>query len=160
MKRIVVTGLVICAFSIGATAQNKSGVKKSAAPRKLELKDLPPAVQTTIQSEAKGADIKNISKETEHGVAQYEVETMLNGKHRDFNVDTKGALLVVEEETTIDSIPAPAKATIVKTVAGGKLGTVEIFKRGGEAMYEAAYTSRDGKKHEVLVKADGTITKE
>jgi CheY-like chemotaxis protein len=45
----------------------------------------------------KGGEIKNIGKETEHGVTQYEVETMLNGKHRDFEVDTKGALLVVEE---------------------------------------------------------------
>jgi hypothetical protein len=85
---------------------------------------------------------------------------MLNGKHRDFDVDTKGILLVVEEETSIDSIPAPAKASIMKTVAGGKLGMVELFKRRGETMYEAAFISKDGKKHEVLVKADGTVTKE
>ena len=74
----------------------------------LALKDLAPAVQKTIQAELKGGEIKNIGKETEHGVAQYEVETMLNGKHRDFNVDTKGKLLLVEEETSIDSIPAAA----------------------------------------------------
>ena len=60
----------------------------------------------------------------------------------------------------IDSIPAPAKAAIVKKVAGGKLGWVELFKRSGETMYEAGYTSKDGKKYEVLVKADGTLTKE
>ena len=32
--------------------------------------------------------------------------------------------------------------------------------RGGETMYEAAYTTKAGKKHEVLVKADGTETKD
>ena len=132
----------------------------AVAEKKLALKDLPPAVQTTIQGELKGAEIKNIGKETEHGVAQYEVETMLDGKHRDFNVDTKGKLLVVEEETTIDSIPAAARAAILKKVADGKLGMVELFMRDGETMYEAAYTGRNGKKHEVLVKADGTETRD
>ena len=37
---------------------------------------------------------------------------------------------------------------------------VELFKRGGETMYEADHTPKMGKKHVVLVKADGTETKE
>ena len=131
-----------------------------AAEKSLALKDLPPAVQKAVNDNLKGGEIRNIGKETEHGVAQYEIETMLNGKHRDFNVDTKGKLILVEEETSIDSIPAAAKAGIVKKVGDGKLGMVELFMRGGETMYEAAYTSKDGKKHEVLVKADGTETKD
>jgi uncharacterized membrane protein YkoI len=157
MKRILTICFAIAALTAGAAAQEK----KTAAPaKKLELKDLSPAVQKTIQDQSKGAEIKNISKETEAGKTQYEVETMVNGKHRDFNVDAKGVLLVVEEESTIDAAPAPAKAAILKKAAGGKLGMVELFKRGGETMYEAAYTSKDGKRHEVLVKADGTETKD
>ncbi len=131
-----------------------------AAAKSLQLKDLPVLAQKTIESELKGGEIRNISKETEHGVAQYEVETMLNGKHRDFEVDTNGKLLVVEEEIGIDSIPAGAKAAILKKAAGGRVGMVETVQRGGETLYEAAYTSKDGKKHEVLVKADGTPAKE
>lgn len=132
-----------------------------AADKKLTLKDLPPAVQKTVEANLNGAEIKNIKKETEQGVSQYEVETILNGKHRDFNVDSKGTLLVVEEETSIDSIPAAAKAAIQKKVGTGKLRSVETFtKPGSETMYEAAYTSKAGKKAEVLVKADGTETKE
>jgi hypothetical protein len=130
------------------------------ADKKVTLQDLPAAVQKTVQAELKGGEIKNIDKETEHGVTQYEVETMLNGKHRDFEVDVKGTLLVVEEETAIDSIPAPAKAAIMKKVADGKLDMVETFVKGGVTMYEAAYTTKAGKKHEVLVKADGTAGKE
>ena len=132
----------------------------TAAGKKLEVKDLPPAVQKTVQDQAKGADIKNIGKETEKGVTQYEVETMVNGKHRDFNVDTTGTLVVVEEETAIDSIPAAAKAGILKKVGEGKLGMVEIMTKGGATFYEAAYTTKAGKKHEVLVKPDGTETKD
>src|SRR5262249_33799555 len=141
---------VLIVFSIGA----------AYAEKKLALKDLPPVVQKTVQEQLKGGEIKSISKEAGKGVAQYEIESMLNGKHRDFNVDAKGKLLVVEEETDLASIPAPAKAAIQKKAAGGKIGMVELFMRGGETMYEAAYTSKDGKKHEVLVKADGTETKD
>jgi hypothetical protein len=131
-----------------------------AAP-KLQLKDLPAAVQDTVTQTAKGAEIRNIDKEKEDGVVQYEVETMLNGKHRDFNVDVKGNLLLVEEETTLDAIPAAAKATILKKVGDGKLRTVEKFIKTGRAtIYEAAYTTKSGKKTEMLVKEDGTETKE
>jgi uncharacterized membrane protein YkoI len=130
------------------------------AEKKLTLKDLPAAVQTTVQSELKGGEIRSIGKETEDGVAQYEIETTRGGKHRDFDVDTKGKLLVVEEETTFDSIPAAAKAAIARKAAGGKVGMVELFMRNGETMYEAAYTTKAGKKREVLVKADGAETKD
>jgi len=132
-----------------------------AAAKSLQVKDLPAAVQKTVQDMLKGGEIKNISKETEKGVVQYEVESMLNGKHRDFNVDAKGKLVVVEEEVDIATIPAPAKAAIEKKVAGGKLGMVESVDKGdGNVLYEAAYTSKAGKKGAIVVKADGTATKD
>ncbi len=133
----------------------------AVAAKKLELKDLPPAVQKTINDNLKGADIKSIGKEKEDGVEQFEVETMLSGKHRDFDVDSKGKLLEVEEETTIDAVPAAAKAAILKKVGTGTLRMVEtVTKAGGETMYEAGYTTKGGKKMEVLVKADGAPTKD
>jgi uncharacterized membrane protein YkoI len=143
--------LVLC---VGAAfAQEKK-------EKTLALRDLAPAVQKTILAELKGGEIKRIGKEREDGVAQYEVETVLNGKHRDFNVDTNGKLILVEEETSIDSIPVAAKAAILKKVGDGRLGMVELFMRGGETMYEAEYTTKAGKKHEVLVKADGAETRD
>jgi uncharacterized membrane protein YkoI len=130
-----------------------------AADKKLQVKDLPAAAQKTVQEQTKGAEIKNIIKETEDGKTSYEIESIVNGKHRDFNVDEKGTLLVVEEESSLASIPAAAKAAIEKKIAGGKLGMVEIMTRGGATLYEAGYTGKDGKKHDVLVTADGTETK-
>ena len=137
-----------------AVAQEKKG-------KGLQLKDLPAAVQKTVRDNLKGGEIKNIGKEKEDGVEQYEVESVLNGKSRDFNVDAKGNLLLVEMATTIDTIPSAAKASILKKVADGKLAVVETFTKTGQPMmYEASYTDTKGKKHEVLVKADGTETKE
>jgi hypothetical protein len=123
--------------------------------KSLQLKDLPPAVQKTVQDNLNGGEIKNIGKEKEDGIEQYEIESVRNGKARDYNVDTKGNLLLVEEVTNFDSIPAAAKASILKKVADGKLGVIETFTKTGQPMmYEAAYTDKKGKKHEVLVKAE------
>ena len=149
MKQICLAATIVLAVSsLGSAAS-------------LKLTDLPAAVQKTVNETLKGGEIKNIGKEKENGVTQYEVETMRNGKHRDFNVDAKGKLLVVEEEIDLAGVPATAKAAIEKKVAGGKLRMVESVDKGdGATLYEAAYTNKAGKKGAVLVKADGTETKD
>jgi len=134
-------------------AQSKKG--------KLQLADLPAGVQQTVRNTLQGGEIKNIGREKEDGIDQYEIETVLNGKSRDFNVDTNGKLLVLEEETAIEAIPAAAKARILNKIAGGRLTRVEtLTKTGQPPMFEAAYTDKAGKTHEFLVKADGTPVKD
>jgi len=132
----------------------------AAAEKKVPMKDLPPAVQRTVQDQTKGAEIRGITSETEKGELTYEVETMVNGKHRDLVVDAKGAVTQVEEETAIESIPAAAKAAIEKKAAGGKIAMVETVTRGSVILYEVTYTDKGGKKHEFAVKADGMETKD
>jgi Na+-transporting NADH:ubiquinone oxidoreductase subunit NqrC len=132
----------------------------AAAGKKLQVKDLPAAVQKTVNEQSKHAQIANISKETEKGVTQFEIETLVNGKHRDFNVDTKGNLIATEEETSLDSIPAAAKAAIVKKAAGARMGMVETITKGSGTVYEASFTPKGGKAKEVMVNADGSEAKE
>ena len=149
----VLAVLLAIAFLVGsAVAQEGKG---------LQLKDLPAAVRKTVQDNLKGGEIRNIGKEKEDGIEQYEVETVLNGKSRDFSVDVRGNLLVVEVATTIDAVPIAARASILKKVADGKLKVVETFTKTGQpVMYEASWSDKKGKKHEVLVKADGAETTE
>jgi len=51
----------------------------------------------------------------------------LNGRSGDFNVAADGRLLLVEEATALDAIPAAARAAIQKKVGGGAVTTVEII---------------------------------
>jgi hypothetical protein len=68
---------------------------------------------------------------------------------------------LVEEEATIDAISDVAKAAILKTVGAGKLRAVETLSKPGQTMmYDAEVTSSAGNKPEMMVKADGTETKE
>jgi hypothetical protein len=131
-----------------------------AAETRLAMKDLPPAVQKIVQDQTKGADIKGISKETEKGKTIYEVETTVNGKHRDLSFDASGAVTEIEEETAFASIPPAARAAIERKAAGGKIGLLETVTHGSAAYYEAQYTARNGRKHEVQVKADGSEVKD
>jgi hypothetical protein len=149
MKQICLAATIVLAVS---------GLSVAAS---LKLKDLPAPVQKTVNETLKGGEIKSIDKEVEKGVTQYEVETMLNGKHRDFNVDSKGKLIVVEEEIDLAGVPAAAKAAIEKKVGSGKLRMVESVDKGdGAILYEAAYTTKVGRKGSILVKADGTETRD
>lgn len=140
-------GTALCALTLGA------------AEKKVQMKDLPPAVQQAVQEQTKGAVIKGFSKETENGKTEYEVETMVDGKSRDLTLDAKGAVVEVEQEVTLDSLPAAARATIEKQATGGKIVKVETVTRGAVTTYEGSY-SKGGKTHEVGVKADGSPVKD
>jgi uncharacterized membrane protein YkoI len=130
-----------------------------AAEKKIQSKDLPLAVQKAVPAETKGAEIKGYNQETEKGKTFYEVETVLNGKSRDLLFDASGALVEVEEEVALDSIPSAAKAAIEKRAASGKVDKVESVTKGQSVNYEAEITSKTGKRSEVAVKADGSPVK-
>jgi uncharacterized membrane protein YkoI len=129
-----------------------------AAEKKVKLADLPAPVQKTVQEQTKSAELKGLSKEVENGKTFYEIETMANGKSRDLLVDPSGEIVEVEEATTLDSVPTPVKATLEKAAQKGKILTVETVTKGGAVSYEAV-VSKNGKKSEVAVEADGTIKK-
>ena len=147
-----------CTFTVILAFASFAGFA-AAAEKKVRMEDLPPAVRKTVQDQTEEARIRNIIRETEKGQVRYEVESMVNGKSRDFIVDAKGALVEVEEEVAIDSIPTPAKAAIQKKAAGGKITRVETLTRGASTSYEASYTTRAGKKASVGVIADGSEVK-
>jgi uncharacterized membrane protein YkoI len=130
-----------------------------AAETKVQMKDLPPAVQQAVQAQAAGGQIKGLSKETEKGKTVYEAETMVNGKSRDISFDATGAVVEIEEQAALDSIPAAAKVAIEKKTIGGRIKTVETVTKGSTVVYEAEYT-KGGKSHEFQVRADGSDVKE
>jgi uncharacterized membrane protein YkoI len=148
--RISAAFVALAACSIGMARAEKT----------FNLSDLPPVVQKAVRDELRGGEIRKITKETENGTVQFEIESMVRGKHRDFNIDTNGKLVAVEEETSIETIPAAARDALLKRVGDGKLGAVEVVTKDGGIFYEASYRRKDGKKLEVTVKPDGADAKD
>ena len=128
------------------------------ADQKIKLEDMPAAVQAAVKEESKGATIKGYAKEIEKGKTLYEAEMTVNGHGKDVSFDPTGKVVSIEEETPIDSIPAPARESIQKAVGVGQLKMVEKVTEDGKTFYEA--TIKTGpKSKEVKVDAAGKIVK-
>jgi uncharacterized membrane protein YkoI len=148
MKRILVCCMTVMLFPASIII----------AEEKVALKDLPAAAQKTVQDLIKGAALKGLSKEADKGKTVYEVETIKNGKTRDALIDEGGVILEIEESTTLNEIPGPAKATFEKAATGGKVTKVETITQNGVTNYEAVIT-KAGKSSEIKVSANGSIIK-
>lgn len=128
----------------------------SAQEKKIKRSDLPPAVEKTVAEVSKGATIKGYSEETEDGETTYEIEMVVNGHTKDVELDSSGAIVEIEEEAAMDSLPANVKAGLNVKAAGGKILKVETLTKGGKLVaYEAKVQSAAGKKSEIQVGPDG-----
>lgn len=129
----------------------------SLADTPVKMADLPPAVQATVKEQSKGAVLRGLSKEVEKGKTIYEAELKVNGHNKDVSIDADGTVIEVEEETPIDSVPAAAKAAILKGAGTGKVLKVEtVTQHGSVVAYEAQVQKTvGGKKSEVRVGPDG-----
>lgn len=150
-ENIIVKIVAIAVLGLAWTLNSRG------AEVKVALNELPEAVRTSAKQQSKGAKILGASKESEHGRMTYEVETSLNGKSRDLTFDEQGALLEVEEQVDLDSIPPAGKAAILKRAAHGTVKRVESVTRGSVTTYEADI-KQDGKTKEIGVTADGSPT--
>lgn len=122
-----------------------------AADKKVQLKNLPPAVQKAIQEQTKGATVIGYVEEREDGKVSYEAETKVNGRTRDLLFDAAGTLIEVEEEVAPDTLPAAVQTALSTR---GKVLKVEAVTKGSVVTYEAEI-EKNGKKSEVVVDARG-----
>ena len=127
----------------------------AGADQKLQMKDLPAAVQKGVTANLKGGTLKGLSKEVEGGKTMYEVETTLDGRARDFLLDTTGNLVEVEDEMAADAVPAAVKAALE---THGKIVKVESVTKGNVVTYEGT-VEKNGKKSEVAVDGNGKKVK-
>lgn len=127
-----------------------------AADKKVQLKDLPATVQKAVQVETKDSTIVGYAEEREHGKVFYEVETKVGGMTRDLLFDATGALVAVEEEVALDTLP-PAVTKAFN--ASGKVLKAESITEGSTVTYEARVQGKNGKTSEVVVDAAGQPVK-
>jgi hypothetical protein len=145
IRRLGIISAVAVLMATSAVAQEK----------KIKRSDLPPAVEKTVAAQSAGASVKGFSKENENGQTYYEAEMIVNGHSKDILIDTSGAIVEVEEEVAMNTLPADVKAGLQAKAGEGKLGKVEtITKRDKLVAYEAKVT-KDGKTSEVQVGPDG-----
>jgi len=127
-----------------------------ASEKAITMKDLPAAVERTVQEQSKGAAILHLSREVEGGKTVYEVEMKVKGHGKDVTIGASGAVIEVEEEVALESIPGAAREAIKKAAGSGQITRVETVTEGNQLAYEA-HLRKDGKRSEVKVSGDGRL---
>jgi uncharacterized membrane protein YkoI len=122
---------------------------------KVKMRDLPEAARKTVQEQSKSAALKGLTKEVEDGKTYYEAELKVRGHGKDVLIDPSGAVVEVEEEVPMSALPAAARESLQKSIAGGKLLKLEsISKNNTITAYEAA-VKKSGQTSEIKVTPDG-----
>jgi hypothetical protein len=123
--------------------------------KKIPRSDLPPAVEKTLAEQSKNAEIRGFSEEKENGQIFYEAELIVNGHSKDVLVDVNGAMVEVEEQVPIESLPPAVREGLQAKAGSGKLIKVEkLTKKDKLVAYEAIILT-NGKKSEVQVGPEG-----
>ena len=129
-----------------------------AAEKRIQRRDLPPPVERAVQAQSAGARIRGFTQESIHGKTIYEAELTVSGHSKDVSFDAAGNVVGIEEEVSLNSIPAAAREAIEKAAAGDQIRKVERVTEGSATSYEVAYT-KAGRSREYSVNADGSPTK-
>jgi uncharacterized membrane protein YkoI len=145
----------LCLFSVclllGATARAQD------SEQRVKIKDVPEAVRKTAREQSRGARTLGFTKEVENGNTFYEVELRINGHNKDVLIDAAGAVVEIEEEVALSSLPAAVKAEIKKQAGKGKIISVESITKDNAVTAYEAHLSKGGKKLEIKLAPDGAL---
>jgi hypothetical protein len=126
-----------------------------AQERKLKRGQLPPAVEQTVATESQGATINGFATEVEKGKRLYEVELTVSGRSKDISMDKNGKVVEVEEEVTMDSLPATVQDGLRKAAGAGTIGKIESLTKGGKLVAYEAHVKTGAKRSGVQVGPNG-----
>jgi putative PepSY-like beta-lactamase-inhibitor len=153
--------VMLTGASLASAAPKRSQKEEgSAQESRVKMKDLPAAVQQTVREQSKGATIRGLSREVENGETNYEVELRVNGHNRDVLIDPNGAVVEVEEQVTLASLPAVVRMAIEQNAAGGRVVLVESLTKGGTLMWYEAHVKKAGKSREIKINPEGQLVKD
>ena len=126
-----------------------------AQERPVEQADLPPAVARTVTTVSQGATVRGLSREVENGRTLHEVELRVNSHGKDVTIDSTGAVVEVEEEVALASLPAAVQAGLRAAAGAGAIGKVESLTKQGQLVAYEAHVVTAGTRSEVQVGPDG-----
>jgi hypothetical protein len=126
-----------------------------AQEKKLKREQLPPAVEKTVATESQGATINGFATEVERGKRLYEVELTVSGRSKDISMDKNGKVVEVEEEVTMDSLPATVQEGLRKAAGAGTIGKIESLTKSGKLVAYEAHVKTGTKRSEIQVGPDG-----
>jgi hypothetical protein len=122
-----------------------------AQERTIPRSQLPPAVEHAVAALPPGTTIRGFSEEREGGRTYYEAELRVAGRSRDVLFDKDGHVVEVEEETALDSLPAPVRDSLKARAGSRRIVKVESLTKRDQLVAFEAQLDAGGKRSEVQV---------
>jgi hypothetical protein len=148
---------IIAVVSLGFCLLTAVGVRAQESERRVKMRDLPEAVRKTVREQSKGASLRGLSEEVEGGKTFYEAELRVGGHNRDVLMDASGAVVEVEEEVALSSLPLTVKEQIKKQAGRGRILVVESITKNNAVVAYEAHVRKGGKSLEIKIAPDGTL---
>ena len=126
-----------------------------AQERKIKREQLPPAVEKTVARESEGATIKGFSTEIEHGRKLYEASLIVNGHTKNILIDRNGNVVEVEEQVTLDSLPAAVQDALKKRAGSGAITVIESLTKNNQLVAYEAQVKHGQRRSEIQVGPNG-----
>ena len=126
----------------------------------LELEECPTNVQETIQANARGGTVEEVSSITIDDLTLYWAEVDLPGRKGDLKilVGSDGKLIKTREEIALIDTPRAVWETAEKLVPdGGELDDVDKEVTDGKATYSVQIDRPKAQDLDVLIAEDGTL---
>lgn len=159
MLKSVLTGMCGVALCLGSvvvasqTPQTKPAPAKPPAAKPAPKVTLPPAVDAAFKKAYPNATIKNVSKEKENGIEQYEIESLDGTQPRDLVYKTDGTLVLYEELISEASVPAAVTTAVKARYPKATVSRCEKVFQNGTMNYELAL--KGAKVGEVVLTPEG-----
>lgn len=129
-----------------------------AQEKKIQQKDVPPAVLSAFTKAYPKAVIKGTSTEKEEGKTCYEIESVDGTTTRDILYRADGTVVEMEEGLTLSDLPEAVAKSAAKEFPGAKITRAEKSTHGDKVAYELRIMT--GKKaKEVVFDANGAVVK-
>lgn len=141
--RCSVAGLAwLAAAVIGSTVEARQTTPVTQATKPAQNSTakvaLPAAVEAAFTKAYPHATIKNVSKETEHGRVQFEVESMDGVQARDLIYRPDGTLVLYEELIPASAVPAAVLSAVKSRYPKATIVRCEKLFQDGTMNYELA----------------------
>jgi hypothetical protein len=129
-----------------------------AGEHSIKQSQLPRPVQQALPAQTAGAKVLGYSQEEEDGQTYYEVEMLKEGMHKDVLMSQDGSVAEVEQEISLESLPAKVREALMQNARPGTITKVEsVSKHGNLLGYEAQV--KGSKRREVQVDTSGEVAK-
>ena len=126
-----------------------------AGETKIDPASLPEPVLTMLKRHYPDAEMKEATKEVEHGKLVYEVAIHDANGDREVKLKPTGEILEVERSIELSEIPERVSKALARRYAKGTPESAEEIIAGPRTIYEVVLSMPEDKRIEVRIQANG-----